>query len=720
MKNDGTPQDGPMTDSKSKGSSQSDEDILCEIKKRFEICETADGETRKMALDDLQFLKGEQWPEKQRRQRESEGRPCLTINKLPTFLQQVTNDQRQNQASIKVTPVTEDANPKTAEIIQGMIRHIEYDSAADVAYDTAVNSAAAIGFGYFRIVTEYEAEDSFNQILKFKRIRNSFTVSMDPASVEPDGSDQQWCIITEKMTKDEFKARYPDATATIQGFDVRQVGASDNQSWMWENMVRVAEYYKIEFEPAELHMLLDGTTTWDKPQDPTQIKNTRSSLKKKVMWRLVTPIEILEEVEILSKWIPVFPVYGTEIDVDGKIYRAGLIRNAKDPAMMYNFWMTSATEEVSLRPKTPYIGAEGQFEGHENKWRQANNRSYPYLEYKPITVDGQMVPPPSRQPMVDVPVGVLAMANHAADNVKGTTGLFDSSLGASGNATSGKQELAQQKQGNVANFHYTDNLHLTLKHAGKVLIYMVPKYYDAQRIVQTRGEDNTAAHATINKWDDVAQAWVNNIAVGQYQAAVSVGPSYATMRAEAADAMVQFGQSWPKLMDVAGDKVVKAMNWPGSEEIAERIERTIPANIKNDPDDPKAQPQVPPEAQQQIQQLTEQVKQLTEEADKNRASIERENIKKEAAVEAAHIIAEGRKDVEELAGMVKLLIAKLPVPQEFAAEVQENFATTGQRMVPPQASPPPVPEIPQQVEPPMDQFPPIDEQQPLVNDMNMM
>jgi hypothetical protein len=696
MNVEGKPENSPMTTQKKKGVSQEDSDILSEVKKRFQMSETAEGDTRAMALDDLKFLKGEQWPERQRRQRESEGRPCLTINKLPTFLQQVTNDQRQNQASIKVSPVSEDADPKVAEIIQGMIRHIEYDSAANTAYNTAVNSAASIGFGYFRIVTEYESENSFNQVLKFKRIRNSFTVSMDPASVEPDGSDQQWCILTEKMPQAEFKARYPDAEITLQGFDTQQVGSGNNQNWMWEDMVRIAEYYKIEMESATLYMYEDGTISWDAPKDGAKPKQTRESVRKKVMWRLITPLEVLEEVEILSKWIPVFPVYGTEIDIDGKVYRAGLIRNAKDPAMMYNFWMTSATEEVSLRPKTPYIGAEGQFEGHENKWKQANNRSYPYLEYKPVTVEGQMAPPPSRQPMVDVPVGVLAMANHASDNVKGTTGLFDSSLGAAGNATSGKQEMAQQRQGNVANFHYTDNLNITLRHAGKVLVYMVPKYYDAQRVVQTRGEDGTSEHAQINKWDEAAQKFVNDVTAGEYDVAVSVGPSYATMRAEAADAMVQFGQSWPKLMDIAGDKVVKAMNWPGSEEIAERIERTIPDNIKNDPDDPEAKPQIPPEAQQQIQQLTEQVKQLTEEADKNTANIEKEKIKAQATIDAAHINAEGRKDVEELSGLVKLLIAKLPVPPELATAVQEDLGSDGQGM-----DAPPVPQVPQQ-QPPQD------------------
>ena len=675
MNEDGTPQSGPMVTKTPGANSQSDDDVISEVKHRFELSMTADSENHKEALDDLQFLKGNQWPEKQRKSREADGRPCLTVNKIPTFLQQVTNDQRQNRANIKVTPVSIDANPKTAELIQGMIKHIEYDSAADAAYDTAVNSAAGIGFGYFRLVTDYCSPDSFDQEIKFKRIRNPFTVYFDPASTEPDGSDSQWVIITEKMTKKEFEAKYPDATVTISGFAVNSPGDSQRQHWVWQDMVRIAEYYRIEFEPATLYLLGDGTTVFEEPPAGVQVFKKRATVKKKVVWRLITPYEVIETVEIKCQWIPVFPVYGTEIDIDGKIYRAGLIRNAKDPAMMYNFWMTSATEEVSLRPKTPFIGAEGSFEGHEKKWLQANNRSFPYLEYKPTSVDGQLVPPPSRQPMADVPVGVLAMAAHASDNIKQTTGLFDSSLGAAGNATSGKQEIAQQKQGNVANFHYTDNFIRTLRHAGKCIIDMIPHYYDAERLVLARGEDGTVSQAVINKWDEAAQAVVNDLKVGKYGVAVTPGPSYATMRAEAADAMVQFGQSWPKLMDIAGDKVVKAMNWPGAEEIAERIARTIPAEIKNDPEDGPAP--ISPEAQQKIDELTKHVEELTQEADKNHAAVTKAQIAKEAVVEAARINAESRENVQELSGLVKLLIAKLPPPPELSADVASDLAEPG-------------------------------------------
>ncbi len=671
MNPEGTPEPGAMS---KKSGGTADADIIAEVKTRFAQCHNADSENHINGLDDLRFLKGDQWPEKQKRARESEGRPVLTINKLPTFLQQITNDQRQNRIGIKVSPVSERADSKTAELIQGMIRHIEYDSAADVATDTAVNSAAAIGFGYYRLVTEYESPDSFDQKIMFKRIRNPFTVSADPSSVEPDGSDCEFYIISEKMRKDLFMIEYPNAELTCQGFDTPSVGDNDSRLWMEEATVRVAEYYRFEYEPKTLYQLSDGTTSWDRTTLPegVTVLAERKSAEKKLMWYKLTPYEVLERAEIKCKWIPVFPVYGSEIDVDGKVYRSGVIRNAKDPAMMYNFWMTSATEEVSLRPKTPYIGAAGQFEGQEKRWAQANNRSFAYLEYNPVSMDGQLAPPPSRQPMVDVPVGVLTMANHASDNIKATTGLFDSSLGAQGNATSGKQEIAQQKQGNVANFHYSDNLRRTHRHCGRCIIDMIPHYYDTERLIRTRGENDDIKGETINKWDDVANKFLNDVRVGEYDVAVTSGPSYSTMRAEAGDAMVQFGQSWPKLMDVAGDLVVKAMNWPGNEEIAERIGRIIPANIKADDDGTK--PPIPPEVQQKLQDMEKEVQELQKDADTNHANVTREQIKKEAAIEVAQIQATSRSDVEEIKGYIKLLVEKMQPPPVVENEAQKNFA----------------------------------------------
>ena len=558
-----------QVDHDKQASTDDDAAIIAECMDRMRISMAADGENRTNGLDDLAFLKGDQWDERIKQQRALDGRPCLTINKLPTSLHQVTNSQRQNVPSIKVH-ATGQKMTKVAEVVQGGIRHIEYASNADVAKDTAVNSAAAIGYGYFRLVTDYCKPDSFDQEIRFKRIRNPFTVYMDPSIVEVDGSDQQWCIISSKQPRTEFVLEYPDADPCDFGV-VRGLG-DRSEDWITATEVRVAEYYRIYSEKADVVLLSNGESGWkDKlieiPEGVAIVK-TRKSLRKTVQWFKLSATQILEKADIPCDWIPVFPVLGDEIDLDGRVYRSGLIRNAKDPARMYNYWMTSATEQVGLIPKAPFIGAEGQFEGHETKWSQANVRSFPYLEYKPKTLAGQLAPPPQRQHMADVPTGVLAMAAHASDDIKATTGIFDASLGARSNETSGRAINARDRQGETSNYHYTDNLNTTLRHVGRCILNMWPRVYDGTRTLLMMGQDGKITSAEINKPvtepDETGQAVetiLNDMStVAEFGVTVSTGPNYDTLRQEAVDGMIQTAQSWPKLMDIAGDKVVRSMD----------------------------------------------------------------------------------------------------------------------------------------------------------------
>lgn len=694
-------------------SKQTDDDIIADCKAYLELCATADGDNFKEGLIDLKFVAGDHWPEKQRRSRELDGRPCLTINKLPTFLNQVTNDQRQNRASINISPVGSGADVDTAEILEGMIKHIEYASNAEVATDTAVNGAATIGFGYFRIMPEYCDEKSFDQELRFKRIRNPFTVAYDPGATEPDGSDQQRCAIHIKVERKLFKIEYPDATTTQESL-VASTSAGYTTGWIASDYIRVAEFYRIERETAELVKLSDGGVFWsdEMPSKEVMVANDftvvarRKSFKKKVMWYKLTALEILERTEIKCQWIPVFPVFGSELDIDGKVIRSGLIRNARDPQLMYDFWMTSATEEVAMRPRAPFIGVEGQFEGHESDWQQANVRSFPYLQYKPVSVDGQLAPAPQRQAMADIPNGMLTMAMHANDNIKATTGLFDSSLGAAGTATSGKQELAQQRQGNIATFHYQDGLTRALRHAGRCLINMIPPYYDIKRVVQIMREDGTVEPVTINQplTPEEAQAYqqqqaakteggkmpaiksvLNDVTTGEYGAVVTTGPSYSTMRQQSADAMIQFGQSWPKLMDIAGDEVVKAMDWPGAKGIAKRIERAIPKEIRYDPKDSEAgPPPIPPEVKQQMDQMQQQLQELGQENQELKSGIDKEHIKADSAAQVATIkgefakmvadvAADASKDVQEIKGWIEFMLLKLTPPEPLASAASEGM-----------------------------------------------
>jgi hypothetical protein len=696
-------------DDKDKPASGTDKTaLITEAKAFLELVTKTDGNNRASGLDDLRKLAGDHWDDKDKRQRQLDRRPCLTINKLPTFLHQVTNDQRQNVPSIKVSPVGNGADVETAETIQGVIRHIEYSSNADVAYDTAVNSAAAIGFGYFELITDYCSPTSFDQDIRFHRIRNPFTVYMDPMSEEPDGSDQKRCMITGKDDRQSFKLEYPDADAANEGFALG-LGDASNSDWLGQDFVRIAKYYRIEQTPATAVQLSNGETGFKEdlislPAGVTIVRE-RPSFKPKVMLYKITALDILESTEIKCKWIPVFPVYGDEIDLDGQVIRSGILRNAKDPSLMYDYWMTAATEEVAMRTRTPVIGASGQFEGFEDDWEAANVRNVPFLEYNPTDLNGNLNPPPQRQPMIDIPQGVLTMAMHANDNIKATTGLFDSSLGALGNARSGVQERSQQRQGDMANFHFSDNLNRTVRHVGRCIISMLPGYYDATRIVRIMGEDDSIKPATINQPGTKTvpqsqappnsnpqpvmgpdgqpqqdpetgelmvsiQTILNDLTVGDYDVTVSAGPSYSTLRQEAADSMIQFGKSWPKLMDVAGDKVVKAMDWPGATEIAERIAKTIPPEIRGNDDEDKNAPVVNTpkgpipvdQASQMLQEMDQHIQQLSQQLNDAKSGITKAQIDADSREKVAEINAVSKANVAELTGLVQLLIARIPPP----------------------------------------------------------
>lgn len=687
--------------------------IIAECMERMAISMAADSENRTNALDDLAFLKGDQWDERVKQARTMDGRPCLTINKLPVSLHQVTNSQRQNVPSIKVHPVSEGADQKVAEVVQGGIRHIEYKSKADVCYDTAVNSAAAVGRGYFRLVTQYTSPSSFDQEIAFKRIRNIFTVYMDPSIVEVDGSDQQWCILSAKMPRSEFKLMHPDADVCDWSV-VRGMGDRAND-WITKDELRVAEYYRIYYENATAVLLSNGESGWkDKllelPEGVTIVKE-RKSQRKTVQWFKLSPVQVLERADIPCQWIPVFPVLGDEIDMDGKVYQSGLIRNAKDPARMYNFWVTSATEEIGLRSKAPYIGAEGQFEGHEAKWNVANSRNFPYLEYKLKTLGGQLAPPPQRQPPADVPAGYLTMASHASDDLKATTGIFDASLGARSNETSGKAINARDRQGETANFHYTDNLNTTLRHAGRCIVDMWSKVYDGTRTLQIMGEDGKVSSVDINKpevkqqpqEDGTVQAVetvMNDMSIGDYAVTISVGPSYDTLRQEAVEGMLQTAQNWPKLMEIAGDKVVRSMDWPMADQIADRIEKTIdPAlrkgedgveeaedNMIQTPKGPIPKDQVGP----MLEQMDQQMQHLSQQLQEASNGIEKAKIDAASRKEVAEINAVSKADVAELQGWIQLMIQKMQPPPVLTAKA----LTTGENDAQPSGEE--VPQAPQQ------------------------
>lgn len=613
-----------------------DKDLLDTMRHRMTMAISAYSSSREDELDDLRFMAGSpdnnwQWPQDVLSTRGSvqgqtiNARPCLTINKLPQHVKQVTNDQRQNRPSGKVIPANDDADVEVAAIYDGIVRHIEYMSDADVAYDTACENQVTYGEGYIRILTEYCDEDSFDQDLKIGRIRNSFSVYMDPMIQDPCGSDAQWCFITEDITKDEYERSYPDAMPCTS---IQQQGVGDQMisQWMSEDTIRIAEYFYVDYEKDELLLFPGEVTAFKDSMEAKQMQamgfdpvRKRKVDRRKVMWIKTNGYEVLQESEWAGKYIPVVRVVGNEYEVDGEIHISGIVRNAKDAQRMYNYWVSQEAEMLALAPKAPFIGYGGQFEGYEHQWKTANTTNWPYLEVNPDVTDGagSVLPLPQRAPPPLPQTGLIQAKMGASDDIKATTGQYDSSLGMASNERSGRAILARERQADTGTYHYVDNLARAVRYVTRQLVDMIPKIYDTRRVARIIGVDGETDMARIDPTQDepvrkiedengVVLEKIYNPGVGKYDVVVTTGPSYMTKRQEAMDAMSQILQGNPSLWAVAGDLFVKNMDWPGADEMAERLRKAIdPAVLADQDEDPALQA-----AQQQMQAMGQEMEQM--------------------------------------------------------------------------------------------------------------
>jgi hypothetical protein len=513
-------------------------------------------------------------------------------------VRQVTNEQRQNRPTGKVIPADDRADVRVAEIFDGMVRHIEYISDADVAYDTACDNQVTYGEGYIRILTEYAREDSFDQDIKIGRVRNSFSVYMDPAIQDPCGADAEWCFITEDVSKTEYERMFPDA-APISSLLSQGVGDQSLSQWLSEDMVRIAEYFYYEHEKATLNLYPDNITAFSGSPQDKQLKamfgkplRSRPVDRKKVKWIKTNGFEVLEERDWAGKHIPVVRVIGNEFEVDGQLYVSGLVRNAKDAQRMYNYWVSQEAEMLALAPKAPFIGYGGQFEGYEMQWKTANTNNWPYLEVNPDVTDGAgaVLPLPQRAPPPLAQTGLIQAKLGAADDIKGTTGQYDSSLGAQSNERSGRAILAREKQGDTGTYHYVDNLSRAIRYVTRQLVDLIPKIYDTARVARIVGLDGEVGMVKINPMqpepvkeirdeNGLVIDKIYNPSVGVYDVCVTTGPGYMTKRQEALDAMSMLLQSNPQLWTVAGDLFIKNMDWPGAQEMAARFAKIIDPKV---------------------------------------------------------------------------------------------------------------------------------------------
>jgi hypothetical protein len=601
-----------------------------EALERFQTALEADRTNRENALEDAQFVAGEQWPTDIKLQRQN--RPCLTINRLPTFIRQVSNEVRLKPPSINVLP-SEEGDDDTAEVIEGLIRSIEARSKAKRVYSRGIEDSARCGMGFWRVLTEYANDEAFDLDLCIESIPNPLGVIVDPDAKDPLGSDWKYCFVIDTMTKDAFEAKYPGKSYGIDGDRTTTVQTA--MYWTTGDKVQVAEYWCVEEVSAQIVLLENGETVdvkdYDRaveaynehiamlqamyqaevmeaqqeqqeppeqgeapeppempepPESPEPLPapmlgkdgqpRVRDVKRKKVVSYIMSGGEFLSGPhEWMGKRIPIVPVWGEEYRIGDRKVRTSLIHFAKDAQRMINYWRSASVEALALAPKAPWLVTPKNVEGYEGLWKTAGQGNPAVLMYNPDPITGK----PERQQPAPVQSAMLQEAALSQDDLKATTGLYDAALGAQSNETSGKAIMARQAEGDISTYAFLDNLLQAIEETGRILVEMIPKVYDVPRQIRILGKKMESKVIMVN---DGGQY---DLTRGKYDVNCVTGPSFTTQRQMAAEAYQSFVQSAPATAPILIPRMVESMDLPDAKEIAEEL-RGIGGEQKQAPPPP--------------------------------------------------------------------------------------------------------------------------------------
>lgn len=644
---------------------ETDQEIWLECSERLRIAEQVESTNRLLAIEDLEFADGQQWPDDLYNLRKIQRRPSLTINMTGMLVRRVVNNMREQRPRIKVHPVGGGADIEEARVAAGLIRHIENRSGADLAqgaYDTGGECAVRNGWGYWRVLGEYPNETTFSQELRIAAIRNPFTCYIDPAAEEPDGSDMQWFIISTKMKRKDFKRQYPNEETNEW-----LMGSAGDTKHYWESKqdLRLAEYYRIKSTKDTLLKLTDGRAMYQSEYakkrealDHAQItiakdefgnEIRRPTTRRQVQWFRLNGTKVVDRRNLPGRWIPVVRVEGNTFDLNGDVRRKGMIRDLKDPARMVNFWKTAKTEKMALTSKAPWVIAEGQDEGHP-EWEDANAKPYSVLRYKVLlNQNGEPinVPPPIRNPAIEVEAGFAQAADEAAKDLMFVAGMpHEPGLDAPGTVVSGVALRRRQALSDIAHFQYYDNQTRSIAHTGRILLDLIPYYYGEARMQRIIGEDGVPQMVGLNERTEVSPGVIaikHNMQVGEYDVVMDTGPGYETKRQEAAESMIDLLKTplAEPIVKTGSDLIVRNLDFPGADDLADRLaplspqglEQTIKQLPKQAQGIVTAMQQQLAQAQQLIQKLQLEIK-YKQQIETGWMAVEREKTQTDAQVKA--------------------------------------------------------------------------------------
>ena len=651
----GTSVDGAPAGQTRRMQTDKDKEDVKQAQKDFQRTLNYEEIARTHWLNDTKFAEGDayngyQWPNVVRSRRDVDARPTLTINRTRQHNLQIINDAKQNKPGIAIRPVGNQATKEAADAIEGLIRHIEYQSNATVAYDMATTHQVRGGYGVIRVETGWAGDDTLDQEIYIRPVPDPLSVLFDPAARMPDKSDARFAFVFDQINRDEFAEIYPQYKDHIP-HSALNAGDSD---WVTDESIRICEYFRavpktdfvVRYTDPDSGIMVTSFMS-KMPQELVQQvigdprTRQRETVWTEIEWMLIVGNEIAERAIWPGRYIPLVPVIGEETVIDGQLDRKGHTRSLLDPQRMYNYWASAAVEFGALQTKAPWIAPAAAIETHEVYWNNANKNNYSVLPYNHIDDEGNELPPPQRPGMPEQAPLYLSGMEISQNEMMIVSGQYQSQMGAPSNERSGKAINERQRQGDTATYHFIDNLGIAIRQVGKIILGLIPVVYTEKRWVHILANDGKPFQTLIDP--SAQQAWsqqldkdnntvhqVLNPSLGKYDVEADIGPAYATRRQEAFQAFTTILTQAPELTSIIGDILMKNGDFPGADEAAERLERMLPPQATG-----KGPSQNEQQLQQQVQALQQALSKTFDQLVAERLKLKGKDMQKEIDVYAA-------------------------------------------------------------------------------------
>jgi len=578
--------------------------IANEARAFLDMCQEWYGEAQRRFVDDLKFAwadsdNGYQWPNNIRSSRDIDQRPSLTINVLRQHNLMIRNQALQAKSDVKIRGTKGGSSAESAQALKWIIQHIKYKSNAQAVYKWAQRFQVDAGWGWWRLVTEWASNDSWDQEIRIRPVWDPLSVVMDPDARLPDKSDARKAVIFDIIPRDEFNAAYPELRQFVGDAPLGDFGNSAGE-WLPKNHIMVAEYFRkvpqedllVNFSYQDVRHNVRRSELPDEIaevilNDP--LTRTRQIIDDKIEWHLIAGEKVIDSTTWLGKYIPLVQIVGEEGVVDGTYDCKGHTRAMKDAQRMFNYNASSQVEFVALQSKTPYIAPIEAIQAFQTYWETSNQINHAFLPYTSVNemFPEKPIPPPIRQEPPNFAPGFQQGMETSFNQMMMASGQWQNQMGMLGNERTGEAISQRQQQGDTATFHFQDNYADGLIYEAKQLIDLIPKVYVTKQILSITNDDGeefdlmidpAARQAYEQKLDHQNQvvARVFNPLIGEYDVAADVGPAVGTRREQNVEQLGLLLTQAPALTGLIGDLLLKNMDFEEAQEAARRLRRMVP------------------------------------------------------------------------------------------------------------------------------------------------